>query len=782
MALTHGDLIAQLTLEEKASLTSGLNFWNTEPIERLGIPSIMLTDGPHGVRKQVAKGDHLGIGGSVPATCFPTAATLAQSWDPALLEKVGEMLGVEARSQGVSVLLGPGFNIVRDPRGGRSFEYFSEDPLLAGSLAASMTTGIQSTGISACPKHFAVNSQELMRMTIDEVIDERSLREIYLDAFRRVVEQASPRMIMTSYNRVNGHYTNEHPQLMNEILRGEWGYRGVVVTDWGGGNDRVAGLKAGNHLEMPSTGGLSDAEVVAAVRGGSLDEAELDARVDELLDLILATSQVVADAAGADVDLDAHHEFAVEAARRSMVLLQNDGTLPLVASTRVAVVGEFAATPRYQGAGSSIVNPTRLETALDALRASGLDVVGYEPGFTAGSDRVQRGKQRRALKLAAQADVTLLFLGLDESAESEGVDRDHLRLPQNQLALVSALTQAGRKVVVVLAGGSPVELPFAPDVAAMLHSTLAGQGGGRAIADVLTGVVSPAGRLAVSYPMRLEDAPTAPRYPAPEASAEHREGIFIGYRYYETRGVPVRFAFGHGLSYTTFEYSALEVERDRVSLTVTNSGDREGDEVVQVYAGPVASEVAHARVQLAGFVRVSLQPGESQRVEVPLDRRAFEYYSVGAGRWVAFGGEFTVEVGASLGDIRLTGVVSTGESEVSSGPSETIAAYREARVQDLSDADFETLLGRTPPPTLWEPRRLKLDDTPAQLRFAKWWGRGLLAMLFGVKRLLKAIGKPHESNAVMYVVNAPFRKMGRMSGGRLTEAKLQRFLDRVNKK
>lgn len=779
--VVHQHLIERLTLEEKASLTSGANFWNTKAIERLGIPSIILTDGPHGVRKQAGEADHLGLNKSIPATCFPPAATLAQSWDDELIERVGERLGAEARAAEVGVLLGPGLNIVRDPRGGRSFEYFSEDPLLSGRFAAALVRGIQANGVSACLKHFAVNSQEELRMSIDEVVDERSLREIYLDGFRRAIEGSAPRAIMTSYNRVNGEYANENEHLLREILREEWGYEGLVVTDWGGNHDRVAGLRAGNQLEMPSSGGVTDAEIVAAVRSGELAEEELDARVDELLTLVMAADAALHPAEPRDpVDYGEHHEFAVEAAGRSLVLLQNDGVLPLPRGARVAVIGDFAERPRYQGAGSSLVNPTRVENALDALRGSGLDVIGYEPGFRRGG-RASRALHGKALALAARAETTLLFLGLDESAEAEGVDREHLRLAENQLRLVRALVDAGRRVVVVLAGGSPVELPFADGVSAILHSALAGQGGGRAVADAITGAVNPAGRLAVTYPLALADAPTARWYPGSEASAEHREGIFVGYRYYETREVPVRFPFGHGLSYTRFAYADLAAGEDGVAFTLTNVGERAGEEVAQLYVEAPESEIARAKKTLAGYARVHLEPGESRRVELPVDQRAYEYYSVGEERWVRAGGDYRLLVGGSVRDIRLTAALPIAGDEAAAGAPETIDAYRRGDVQRLSDADFRVLLGRTPPAPAWQPGPLGLDDTFAQLRYGRWWGRAMLAAVLAARRFLIAIGKPNPGNAVMFVVNAPFSKLVNFTGGKVTRARMRAFLRRVSR-
>ena len=591
MTLDYQTLIEQMTLEEKASLLSGQNFWNTKPIPRLGIPSIMLTDGPHGMRKQGGKADHLGLNKSIPSTCFPTASALANSWDTELLEQVGAYLGEEAASEQVSVLLGPGLNVKRNPLCGRSFEYFSEDPLLSGKLAAAMIRGIQSQGVSACPKHFAVNSQELRRMVVDEVVDERALRELYLEGFRYAVCEGKPKTIMSAYNRVNGIYANENTYLLQDILYGEWGFDGVVVTDWGGENDRVAGLIAGNQLEMPSSAGLTDREVFEAVRAGKLDETLLDERIDQLLRLIFSVKPQEQSTA---YSIDEHHAFAREAACRSAVLVKNEGgVLPLCAGTRVAVIGDFAKTPRYQGAGSSLIEPTKLECALDELKRTDLEIVGYAPGFRRFGGNGKR-KRNRACALAKRADVALVFLGLDEGSEAEGVDREQMRLRENQTELLREIRKSCARVVVVLANGAPVEADWSDDADAILLGYLGGQAGGGAIADLVTGKTAPSGKLAETYPERYADVPSASIYPGREKTAEHRESIFLGYRYYDTAGKHVRWPFGFGLTYTTFSYDKLTIQGNAISCTVCNTGDRAGEEIVQVYVSKRGSAVFRA--------------------------------------------------------------------------------------------------------------------------------------------------------------------------------------------
>lgn len=777
-----------MTLAEKASLMSGANFWNTKAVARLGVPSIMLTDGPHGLRKQGGAADHLGLNASIPATCFPTAATLANSWDTDLVGRVGAALGAEAAAERVSVLLGPGLNIKRNPLAGRNFEYFSEDPLLSGKLAAAMIRGIQSKGVAASAKHFAVNSQETHRMSIDEIVDERALHEIYLEGFRIAVTEGGAWTVMSSYNKVNGTYANENRELLDGVLRRRWGFDGLVVTDWGANNDRVAGLLAGNALEMPSTDGVTDREIVAAVESGALDEAVLDARVDELLTLIGRT------APGSDapsVDHDRHHELAVEAARRSVVLLDNHrGTLPLgPRSGRVAVIGDFAATPRYQGAGSSLVNPTRVDTALDALRASDLDVIGYEPGF-ARRDVPSERRRRRAVRLAERADVVLLFLGLDESAEAEGVDRTHMRLARNQLALTRELVGLGLPVVVVLSGGAPVELPFAGHVDAIVHGYLAGQGGGRAIADVLTGRANPGGRLAETYPLRYADVPSSATFARTEATSEHRDSIYVGYRYFDKVGMPVRYPFGHGLSYTEYAYSDLRAERNSAQVTVTNAGELPGVETVQLYAEPAGRAEGEVRAprELIGFATVPLAPGESATVTIDYAEHAFDVFDTSAHDWRTAPGAYDVLAGASSRDIRLRATLEVeapadraADPAVLSPDAALLPHYVAGDVEHAGADEFEALLGRTLPPSAWPTDRpLTRDDIVAQAKGRGGFGGLLHGLIELAGRVLLRLGRPLAANNTHFALDLPFRSVARMSGGMVDDDMLDGLLLMVN--
>ncbi|MGM0900619.1 MAG: beta-glucosidase [Bacillota bacterium] len=778
--INYTELISNMTLEEKASLMSGDNFWNTKPIERLGIPSIMLTDGPHGLRKQGGNADHLGLNKSIPATCFPPAATLANSWDLELMNEVGRYLGKEAASEQVSVLLGPGLNIKRNPLCGRNFEYFSEDPYLSGKLAANMVKGIQSHGISACPKHYAVNSQEHMRMTIDEVVDERALREIYLEGFRYAVEEGQPKTLMSSYNKVNGEYANENKHLMQEILYGEWHYQGVVVTDWGGNNDRVEGLKAGNQLEMPSTGGITDKEIVEAVKGGKLDEAVLDEAVERMLTLIFDTKDALKQTE--PVDFEKHHQKAIDAARRSMVLLKNEAdTLPLRKGQRVAIIGDFAKNPRYQGAGSSLINPTKVDNAWEQLTKTDLSIVGYEQGFKRFGGKSESLKNN-ALKLAGQADIVLLFLGLDEGSEAEGVDREDMKLRDNQLELVKALTKVHDNIVVVLSGGSAIEMPFVGDVKAILHGYLGGQGGAAAVRDILIGKYNPSGKLAETYPLKYEDVSSAPYYPGLEATAEHRESIYVGYRYFDTKKIPVLFPFGHGLSYTKFEYSDLKVSSQSVSFTIKNIGDVAGEEIAQVYIKPLSSRIFRANKELKGLSKVYLKPGESKQVKIDLDDHAFAYYNTVVNGWSVESGQYELQVGSSIEDIRLLDTLGVEGDDAEPGyDKEMLKNYYQADVHHIGDEEFHRLLGYTPTSPFWNrKKKLGYNDTIAQGRYKKGLGKFLYLIVLLAKKILFLLGKPLQANNVMFVMNMPFRQIPRFSQGKISKKMIERVLKLIN--
>ncbi|WP_062135765.1 glycoside hydrolase family 3 C-terminal domain-containing protein [Demequina aestuarii] len=763
-----------LTVLEKAALLSGENIWQSRAFPHAGIRSLFFADGPHGVRKQTGSGDHLGIAASQPATCFPTAATVANSWDPALAEEVGRALGAEAAEQGVDVLLGPGLNIKRSPLCGRNFEYFSEDPYLAGTLAAGYVRGIQSQGVAASPKHFAANSQELLRMASDSVVDERTLREIYLTAFEIVVRESSPRVIMSSYNRINGEYAHENAHLLTEILRDEWGFDGAVITDWGGGNDPVAAVRAGGGLEMPSPGLDSARRIVAAIESGDLEVASLDARAEELR----ALAHWVEGGESGGAEASDHHELARRAAQQSIVLLKNEGAvLPLPAGERVAVVGDFAAKPRYQGAGSSLVNPTRLTTALEAIGASELDVVAYAPGFvrTGGEDEALA---KDAVAAASAADTVLLYLGLDEVSESEGKDRDHLALNDNQVALLARLHEVNERIVVVLSAGAVVEMPWLDECAALVHGYLGGQAGAAAMVDVLTGTVNPSGRLAETYPLRLEDTPTHRTYPATGDTSQYREGLFVGYRYYSTLDVPVRFPFGFGLSYTRFDYSDLTVSDAGATFSLENTGTGAGAEVAQMYVRRLTDGAIRPVIELKGFCKVYLEPGERARVTIPFDRHTFRTFDAAGDRWVNETGDYEIVVGSHADDARLTAAHSlTGDAPQEAPPG--IPHYASGDVSAVPDDEFARLLGRTLPKPRPERGDLGVNDPlramhDARSPLARFAARVLRALIDRSERK----GAPDLNLYFLY--NMPFRAIAKMTGGAVSAPMVEAITVIVN--
>ena len=757
-------LLKELTLEEKCALLSGAETFKTRGMPKHGIPQIWLSDGPHGLRKQAGESDHLGLNPSVPATCFPTASAVANSWDAALGEEIGAALGEEAAAQEVSVVLGPGLNMKRNPLCGRSFEYFSEDPYLAGKLAAGYIRGIQSKGVAACPKHFAVNSQETRRMASDSIVDERTLREIYLTGFEIAVKEGHPRSIMSSYNLVNGTYANENKHLLMEILRGEWGFDGAVITDWGGSNDHALGVKNGSTLEMPASGGDSVRELLAAVESGKISESDIDARLSELLPLVFDTKAAL-DAAPREFDAAAHHALARRAAAESLVLLKNEGSLlPLAAGSKVAVLGDFAKNPRYQGAGSSMVNSTQVDVLLDKLIDSELNVIGYQQGFDR-HGKPDAALQKSACELATQADTVILCMGLDEIAESEGLDRSNLRLAQNQVDLLQAVAAVNPKIVVVLYSGSVVETPWLDNCQALLYAALGGQAGAGAVADALTGKVNPCGKLAETWPLAYADVPSAADFATRRKTVEYREGLYIGYRYFTTAEKAVRFPFGYGMSYTTFAYSDMAADEQGVSLTVTNTGSVAGTEIVQLYVAKKNSELFRPAKELKGFARVMLAPGEKQRITITLDDKAFRFWNVKANRWEIEGGEYELLVGASVEDIRLCEEISVhGTATVHPYEDRDLDCYYKGNVLSVSDADFEKLLGHPIPNGK---TRIDRNLTLGELNHARsplgWLVWLVLTILLDAsyKR-----GKPDLN--ILFQYNMPLRALAKMTNGAIS--------------
>ena len=706
--MKHPEIVEKMSLEQKAKFVSGYDYWHLEEAKELGLPKIMVTDGPHGLRKQNTDkktSDGIGLGNSVPATCMPPAATSACSWDEDLLREEGEALAEECLQEKVSVILGPGTNIKRSPVCGRNFEYFSEDPLLAGKMSANLINGCQSKGIGNSLKHFACNSQEAFRMVVNEVIDERTIREIYFPAFEIAVKEAQPWTVMNSYNRINGVYASQNYWLQEQVLRKEWGFKGLVLTDWGASVDRIPGLENGTDLEMPSSGTLNTQRIIDAVNNGTLKEDVLDKRVDNVVDLIIKSKPALEKEF--KFDIEAHHSIARKVAEGSMVLLKNEGgILPLKSGAKVAVIGELAKAPRFQGAGSSVINPTTLDNAYDELVKLGVDVT-YAQGYEKGKDEINSQLVSEAKNVAAKADVALVFVGLTEEFEGEGYDRENINMPSSHNNLVSEIAKANENTVVVLAGGSVVYIPWISEVKALLNSGLGGQAGGSAVANILTGKVNPSGKTAETYPLTFDDNPTFGNYPGGPVVSEHKESVYIGYRYYDTAEKKVLFPFGYGLSYTTFEYSGIKLSAKeindtdtlKVSFTIKNTGNVDGAEIAQVYVADKESTIFRPKKELRAFTKVFLKAGESKEVTLELSKRAFAYYNVNLGDWHVESGDFEIMVGASSRDIKLTDTVNVKSTVEAVVPDyrETAPAYYTADIKNITDEQWTAVYGQELP-------------------------------------------------------------------------------------
>lgn len=764
-------------------MLSGASEWDSRGNERAGIPSFVMSDGPHGVRRQLGAGDHLGLGQSKPATCFPTAGTVANSWDPALAEEMGEALGKEAHDLDVNVLLGPGLNIKRNPLCGRNFEYYSEDPQVAGHMAAGLVKGIQSNGISACPKHFAVNSQELRRQASNSVIDERTMREIYLTAFEITVREAHPWTIMTSYNEVNGVYAHENKHLLQEILRDEWGFDGMVVSDWGGSNSAVDAVKAGGSLEMPSPGFTSVRELVGAVQAGTLAEADLNARAAEVAKIarLTKTEGVGRDDLLKDDIAAAHHAVARYVSENSSVLMKNGGgILPLQPGVKVAVVGDMAKVARFQGSGSSKVNATREENLLDELtRAEDVTVAGYAQGY----DRQgveNRGLIDEAVALAGKSDVVVAVVGLDERSESEGLDRSTMAIPQVQNDMVDALVATGKPVVIVLIAGSPVELPWYDGVSAILYIGLSGQAGASATANALTGKVNPSGHLAETWPIQYADAPNSGWYPAIGRDAIYREGPFVGYRYYTTAGVPVRFPFGYGLSYSSFSYADLKVDDNGVEFTVANDSDVPGATVAQLYVRGPQGGVLRPDRELKGFAKVQLDAHESKTVRIEFDRYTFRHFDTESNAWHVESGEWTLMVGANVEDILLTATHEV-KGDVDPKPADpALGSYLTGKVKEVTDDEMTALFGH------WVVAPGKPVTFGANDPISSWVdSKGFVARTVAKvltnreESVREKTGQPDLNT--LFILNMPPRAMSKMTQGMIDSAMVQAIVKIANR-
>ncbi len=763
-------IIEQMTNEEKASLGSGADFWRTHPIDRLNIPSITMADGPHGLRKQKEKGDHIGINQSHPATCFPTAATITNSWDRDLMKQMGDALAKECHSQNVSVLLGPGINIKRSPLCGRNFEYFSEDPFLTGEMAGALVSEIEKNGIGTSLKHFAVNNQEYNRMVSDSIVDPRALREIYLSAFESVVKKAKPATIMAAYNKVNGTYCCENSFLLNEVLRDQWGFEGVVVSDWGATNDRVKSHIAGMDLEMPGKSKDNDKSVANALNQGRLNPKVIDASIERLLNLIESHPTN-----GHPIDEDKHHGLARDIAASSFVLLKNNHVLPLLVNEPILVVGAMAKTPRYQGSGSSLITPTKLPSLIDVLQKENISFT-YVEGYD--QDEINDSLVNEAVRMAPSFSTVLLMAGLPETYESEGFDRSHLDMPASHNHLISQLSKVHDRVVVVLSAGSPVTMPWLDDISALLHTCLGGQAGSEAIVDVLFGKVNPSGKLAESYPKSIQDTPSYTTFAQQGRNALYKESIYVGYRYYDTYNVDTLFPFGYGLSYTTFSYHNLHIEGEFPNLTVTftveNTGKVFGSEIAQLYIHHKNPQIFKAKRELKGFDKVHLNPGHKETLTILLDARSFSYFNTDINDWVIENGDYEIQVGASLIDIRLKKTVSYDQNTVDvpvNFLSEFVSDYYDrSHPISISDGNFTQLTGITIPYPFRKPHEPYTFNSTLTELSETWIGRTYASI--ALKQSIKVLPSARSDEKIMKMVErgvmeSPLRSLMALSDGAL---------------
>ncbi len=789
------ELVSKMTLAEKASLCSGLTTWNLKSIERLGLKSVMVTDGPHGLRKQDGISDHLGLNKSVPSVCFPTASATACSFDRDLLYKIGIAMGEECLQENVSVILGPGVNIKRSPLCGRNFEYFSEDPYLAGELGTSLINGVQGKGIGTSLKHYAANNQESRRMTIDSVVDERALREIYLSAFETAVKKAQPWTVMCSYNRIGGEYLADSKLFLTDILRDEWGFDGLVVTDWGACNDRVQGIRAGCDLEMPSSNGYNDRKIIEAVESGELSIEELDICVSRIVRLILDAMENLTESF--TYDENAHHVLARKAAAQSAVLLKNEeGILPIKDGQSIAVIGRFAKEPRYQGEGSSHINPTRLDSAFDALTERG-SKFDYADGYDlAKPDELNEELIKAACDAARDKDIVLIFAGLPPAYESEGFDRTKLDMPLSHNKLIEAVCAENPNTAVILQLGAPVIMPFADKAKAILLSYLGGQAGGSGTIDLLFGDANPSGKLAETFPLSLTDTPSYLHFPGGTKTVEYRESIYVGYRYYDAAGKAVQYPFGYGLSYTTFEYSNLTLSAPSykggtldATFTVTNTGNVRGAEIAQLYVSAKNTKIFRAPRELKGFEKVMLEAGENKTVTMPLNERSFSYYNTVEKCFAIEGGIYAIEIGASSRDIRLRAdldVEGDGLEEQLLPYYENLRAYARPTGTPLNipDSEFSTLLSRPiPPANRQKGEPFTLNSTLSDMH-KTLIGKIVFAL---VKKMALKMAGDTTDEGLMNMFNAmlaemPIRSLAAMSNGALTPTQGQGLVDMANGK
>ncbi len=781
------EIISQMTLKEKAGLCSGKTFWLTKDVERLGIPEMMVADGPHGLRKQADKSDHLGINKSIEATCFPTGVGVAASFDRELARKLGEILGYEAAAEDLGVVLGPAINIKRSPLCGRNFEYLSEDPYLTGEIATSYTQGLQSKGVGVSVKHFAVNSQEKFRMTISEEVDERTMREIYFPGFENTVKKADPWTIMCAYNKINGEYCSQNKWLLTDVLRKDWGFKGFVVSDWGAVLNRVEALEAGLELEMPTSGGRNDIKIVEAVESGKLDEKVLDLACERLLTIVFRSLEKHSRTDIPVYDRDLDHKKARAMATETMVLLKNEGDiLPLDKKKKYAFIGQFAKVPRYQGGGSSHINTSRVVGAWDA--ASDIDKV-FAKGYRDDSKEDEK-LIKEAVEIAKTVDIPIIFAGLPPYYESEGFDRTHMDMPPVHNALISAVAAVNKNTVVVLHNGSPVTMPWVDEVPVILEAYLGGEAVGEATVDILFGDANPSAKLSETFPIALKDVASSAYYPGYTRVVEHREGLYVGYRYFDKKNLDVLFPFGHGLSYTKFEYSDLKLSSEKLdgdySLTVKfkvkNVGDREGKEVVQLYVKDIESTVYRPEKELKGFEKVSLKPGEETFVEIGLDKRSFAFYNVLVSDWQVESGDFEILVGASSRDIRLSGQVSVvGDATEMTDDKKLIPSYYSGDVEDISDKEFAMLLGRDElsPRDYEEGYKVTKYNDLFDTQHTKW-GKRICKIVVKAAGGVSKDDLGSEDMSGKMALQTPIEAMVNFAGGVLTNKSMNALIDFIN--
>lgn len=786
--LQYKKLINKLTLEEKASLCSGDTYWDTKAIKRLGIQSIFMADGPNGLRVQKGKTDELGINASEKATCFPSIATASNSWDKKLLYEMGEGIAKEALEEKVSILLAPGVNIKRNPLCGRNFEYLSEDPYLTGTLATEYVKGVQSLGVGVSVKHFAVNNQETRRKVIDAIVDERTLREIYLYAFEMVVKEANPLTVMSAYNKLNGTYCTENRYLLG-ILKNEWKHKGIVITDWNAENDRIEGIKAGNELEMPTTDGKSTEKLIKAVESGKLSERILNKRVDRILAVIFKCVSNLKEEY--KFDHEENNKLAQKIAEKSIILLKNeDNILPINKEDKVLLVGDMAKYPRFQGAGSATTMPEKIYNTLDSFKNMKIKF-----DYLQGYERIPSKKDNKLLKQvckkAKDAKVIVIYAGLTENYETEGMDRKNLQIPLNQVKLIEEVSKINKNIIVVLAGGSVIEMPWIDKVKGIIHSYLSGQAGAKAIADILVGNVNPSGKLAETYPLKLQDVPSYKYFPGDEISSQYREGIYVGYRYYEKAKKEILFPFGFGLSYTEYQYSDLEVNKNKIDFDnddkieikfkIKNIGKVAGEEIAQVYISQENPHIFKPEKELKGFEKVSLNPGQQKEVSMILDKRAFSYYNVEKKDWTVEAGKYNIIVGKSSRNIVLSKKItinSTDENITKKYPQ----VYYNADVQNVTTEEFEELLGKKVPSTGTKIKHFTLNNTIEQSKHTLIGGIIYnYSMKFKLKRYLRKQDISKASKVIMNMQN-PIRHFARRKNSKYNDDMLEGFVKMLNGK